>query len=166
MRNYCLILILLILLASCLDEDENKRSFPVGFDISALDSEQQGWFMAAAQEWNDGVGWRIFYQDSSSDNSVVMEPNLTFDGEFISARHDYFGFIHTILFNASVVWSICPVISVYDFQTTSLHELGHAIGLEHNLDPNSIMYSVVHTPCKHLSTKDIALARIAVALSR
>jgi Matrixin len=62
-----------------------------------------------------------------------------------------------IVFNSAFTWSSYdgPLNSTYDIGRVLLHELGHAIGLEHSTYSDSIMYPIIHNQWQ-LSADDIA----------
>jgi hypothetical protein len=74
-------------------------------------------------------------------------------------EEDYQGDIH---FNDDVEWQIAPLNGPFDLATVAAHEIGHALGLGHNLtDKNSIMYEDYTVPFSDVSDADKAeLVRI------
>jgi Ca2+-binding RTX toxin-like protein len=50
--------------------------------------------------------------------------------------------------------------SQYDFQTVVTHEIGHAIGLDHSGNPNSVMYFALAAGDVHRSLTDLDLANV------
>ena len=47
-----------------------------------------------------------------------------------------------IVFNSNINWGYGEVVSAveYDFSSTALHELGHAVGLGHVINPTGLMH--------------------------
>lgn len=90
---------------------------------------------------------------------------LPFDGRGNQLAHAFppgttlrSGDIH---FDLAERWSMssdCPLDKI-DLYNLALHEIGHALGLRHNEDMNSIMYPSYLGPQRHLHEKDVQSIR-------
>ena len=129
---------------SCWIESDDPRI--TGFDVKAV-------FMEAAEVWNEVTKLKLFWSD--------VRPNI-------------FGWVHRIDGRGrTLAWSQLPYEGItrtddleqrYDqaeswnrafFRRVAIHEIGHALGLGHNPNPQSIMY-FAENGVNELHSTDIA----------
>jgi Matrixin len=58
-----------------------------------------------------------------------------------------------IVMNSGITWNIN---STYDLQTVAIHEIGHALGLDHSTLTNAVMYEFYNGAKQNLSSDDVA----------
>lgn len=111
---------------------------------------------AAAKTWS-AVGPVVLSRRSGQDVTINFVPHAhgsppDFDSSTYSHHsapncnqtYDWF-WCHTMIFlnDQSFTWGTGNGSTVQDLQTHALHEFGHALGLAHSNDSNSVMYSVL-----------------------
>ncbi len=82
-----------------------------------------------------------------SDGSVATGVPLSFDAGTWSGD---------ILLNANDAFTVGPSATAYDLSTIVLHEAGHGLGLEGNLDATSAMFEYYNGPRPGPSSADVA----------
>ncbi|KAL5569519.1 hypothetical protein UlMin_026094 [Ulmus minor] len=94
--------------------------------------------------------------------------NLPFDGHLGTLAHAYSPPIGLFHFDADEAWSENPGPNEVDLESVALHEIGHLLGLGHNLnDVGSIMYPSVNlgTTKRYLNADDIEGVRALYGLN-
>lgn len=90
----------------------------------AVNLAQQVWFVQALQTWDDLIG-TTFVQTTSSSSDI----EFGYTTSNIGYAHAYFPPVGSAWFNASTGLT-SPTVGSYEFLTL-VHEVGHALGLEH-----------------------------------
>lgn len=116
-----------------------------------LSSDWQSTFATAMQKWNAAPG--SFHMYLGSGNNVVMEPSLSPQTLGYTQRiwcvYDFSSFCNgmTIQLNPSKTWSHSSQGTVpagtYDAEWVALHEMGHALGLDHATGTSQVMYGLI-----------------------
>jgi len=116
--------------------------------IDPLDQEEE--VERAFKSWSDFSA--LTFSQVASDADIVISfvtlihgDDFPFEDDGPIIGHAYFpgspepGDIHL---NNSKSWALMPAAEQIDMYTVALHEIGHALGLEHSLNPDAIMAPV------------------------
>lgn len=99
------------------------------------DSVDSGWAVAEAVEiWNDAIGCEYFYITETPTSNMVAIFQYSADDEFLGYHER--GVIFLNIYDAGPGFWNGPQPS------TTIHELGHELGIGHTYDPRDVMYGV------------------------
>lgn len=125
-------------------------SYPITISVDASADVYSSDIVAAVSVWNK-VAPLINVTNVSSDSISFMSKwdGTTFQMAY-TAISSLFGIInrHSIRFNNSFMFfsgARSKQFGLISFRSVMLHELGHALGLDHNPNKDSVMYAYLNT---------------------
>ncbi len=123
------------------------------FPIDKIDS-----LYIAVSKWNSIIGTpsiqiiptnEIFDKKLDGINVILMEPEVN------SLAYTRINISNDVIVDTDIVFN--DNMDDYDVESVALHEFGHAVGLPHNNDVNSVMYPYLaqDTTKRQLTFKDV-----------
>lgn len=143
--------VLLLLSACAPEQNDHRRRPPFQFNITALPAQFQPWFATAAQDWNAATGRNLLEIDPTGAYTAIMADEqadaVTECGSVCQIRFSN---------NPGTAWEyLAPSCTRTYFLIAATHELGHALGAPHLVDPGALM-NVNPPPCAVITPADLA----------
>ncbi|WP_034256595.1 T9SS type A sorting domain-containing protein [Adhaeribacter aquaticus] len=101
---------------------------------------------APASTASDNINTVRFVAGSSLPANVLGRTISRYEGCELKGRNDYFARELDFEFNINIAWNFSqgnPISGQYDFETVTLHELGHAHQLGHLIQPGAVMHYAI-----------------------
>lgn len=126
-----------------------KRDLTV--QVSEMTPEQQLVMEYAVSQWNEKLNYNQF--------TIVISGKANIYASTKELGEKYGGIFYPANLLNSARIMLNADLSGCAVEIAAMHELGHAIGLEHSKDINDVMYYSTEGGCKELSYNDITLAK-------
>jgi hypothetical protein len=169
-----------IILASCVSGTKTNFNLPLQLPLlhktvyveNGVEEWQKIAIIGALDEWECATGDMVHFEikfESTEENSMFTDPYYTIvikntfpeNPQIVKADEDRksdsktIGFYTRTVFGTPLILLVNDRLNEYLYRATVEHEVGHALGLIHDTNENSIMYPGVDVGAKHITKKDL-----------